>query len=75
MQVAKTEAIDKLIIMSDSQATIQKINTATTAQQAYGNLVKACQILLNAADWSVQITHCYREAIKGGDFLANLVVD
>jgi len=40
-------------------------------RQAYGNIIKQNHLLMKDPDWTVQITHCFRESNKAADLLAN----
>lgn len=46
----------------------------TQANSPYIHIVRKCKALISRTDWEVSIGHCYREANRAADCLANLGV-
>lgn len=41
----------------------------------YIHIIRKCKTLINRPEWEVTITHCYREANRVADWLANYGVN
>ena len=72
LKLAKDEGITKLLVHTDSQVIIRKLNMLHSKNSTYRYLVSQCQEFLNSPDWEVVVEHCFREANQAADFLANL---
>ena len=71
LQIARAEGIGHLLIQMDSQIVVNKIKEPVGKYQVYGKTIKKCQMLMTDPDWTVKISHCFRESNKVADFLAN----
>ena len=58
-----------------SQVAIRKVLEPLKDGQIHHQIIKECQQLIRLQDWVVKITHCFREANKVADHLANMRVD
>ncbi|XP_055960979.1 uncharacterized protein LOC126672148 [Mercurialis annua] len=65
--------VRKVIMEVDNKQVVDKINSASSAAE-FSNILAAIRGLL-ARDWTVIITHVYREANFAADHLASLVPD
>jgi len=75
LQVAKDRGVQKLWIKSDSRVHVGMLLGDYKANPEHGVLIKHCKDLLRDSSWETEITHCFREANKVADKLANLGVN
>ncbi|KAL2902360.1 hypothetical protein RDABS01_027442 [Bienertia sinuspersici] len=68
--LARLKSIKKLDIRVDSEACVKLLNTETEQHGPKSQLVRAC-VELNRKEWNVVLSHCYREANRAADWLAN----
>ncbi|PWA44555.1 hypothetical protein CTI12_AA523610 [Artemisia annua] len=69
--MARDAGIKKLIIKVDSQVVVQLMEGETSCYSPAVLIVHKCRELLRRSDWEVKLEHCYREANRAADWLAN----
>lgn len=74
LRLAKSSNFPKLIINMDSQVVVSKIMSPLRQGEAYFNIIRECQHLMQDPSWTVKLSHCYRESNKAADAMANLGV-
>ena len=58
----------------DSQVVVKLIQGSCLNNQAFHFIIKECQDLLFNQPWEISFKHCYKEANRVADYLANLGV-
>ena len=71
LRIAKDRRIQKLWIRLDSSVVVDILQNSTFPPENY-SLVRQCTDLLSSTGWQVRVSHCYREANKVADKLANI---
>ncbi|GKA47118.1 FACT complex subunit SSRP1 [Tanacetum coccineum] len=69
--MARDVGIRKLIIKVDSQVVVRLMEGEIICHTHAFYTVKKCRNLLKSLDWEVKLEHCYREANRAADWLAN----
>jgi len=72
IRLAQERHIPKLLIRSDSMQVINALNTSTATTRKNYFLIQQCKKLLGWDGWTVQVSHCLREANQVADTLATI---
>ncbi|GJX33253.1 non-LTR retroelement reverse transcriptase [Tanacetum coccineum] len=69
--MARDVGIRKLLIKVNSQVVVHLMEGKIIRHSPAFYIVKKCRNLLKSLDWKVKLEHCYREANRAADSLAN----
>ena len=72
LKLANQMDIDKLRVQVDSATLAGLLKDDVTLPVEHKPLLHQCQELINQDGWHVTISHCFREANKVADALANI---
>lgn len=61
----------RVILTVDSVVVVRLLEGKTPSSSPYIHIVRKCQALINRNEWEVVVRHCYREANRATDWLAN----
>ena len=61
----------KVHVEVDSETVVRLLEGDPPASSPYIHLIKKCRALISRVEWEVKISHCFREANKVADWLAN----
>ena len=61
----------KVHVELDSEVVVRMLVEDPPASSPFIQLIRKCHALIKRDLWEVKITHCYREANKAADWLAN----
>lgn len=59
----------------DSELVVRVLSEDNTTSSQNSHIIRRCKNFLRRQDWQVTIHHCYREANRAADWLANFGVD
>lgn len=71
LKMARDLGVSKLIIQMDNLACIQVLKNEDYHGGECFQIIKQCWTLLRCEDWDIKLMHCYREANRVADWLAN----
>ncbi|KAL2936646.1 hypothetical protein RDABS01_006994 [Bienertia sinuspersici] len=71
LELAWSKEVRFLDVRMDNQACIQLMSTETGYQGPHMQLIKHCKAIVERDQWIVTFAHCYREANRAADWLAN----
>ena len=74
LKLARTLGFTKLWVNLDSSCVVGFIRGAFNLPIEHWNLIKQCRELIADSSWEVHISHCFREANRVADKLANIGV-
>ena len=74
LRIAKEKGVSRLLVRSDSTVLVGMLRGEMEPNPEHGALIEQCKRLVQEESWKVQISHCYREANKVADMLANIGV-
>ena len=74
LRLAWEGRFSRLEVNMDSQVVVNLIQGPCMINQAFHFVIKECQDLLFNRPWEASFKHCYREANRVADYLANLGV-
>ena len=72
LRIAKDLDIKRLCIQVDSFNLVGLLNGEFHSSAEHSLIVAQCRSLFTQEGWEVRISHCYREANKVADALANI---
>ena len=72
LQFAKAACIQKLWLQMDSTVVVDMLTRVKPWHTEFSSLLHQCHNLLNWEGWEVKVTHCYREANRVADKLAQM---
>ena len=75
LQVAWQEGYKKVQVDVDSEVVVRTLAGAIPDHSPFIHIVRRCKELMRREGWVVNISHCYREANRAADWLANYGVD
>ena len=75
LQLAWSKGIQLLDVRMDNKACISIIQGDQYNRGLNMHVVNQCKQLINQNGWTVTLTHCYREANRAADWLANHGLD
>lgn len=59
----------------DSEVVVRLLVERIPKNSPYIHIIRKCRSLIRRQEWEVTISHCYREANRAVDWLANFGVD
>ena len=65
----------KVVVSIDSEVVVSLLKGDIPANSPFIHIIRKCHALINSREWVIKIEHCYREANKVADWLANYGVD
>ena len=71
LSVAWNGGHKKVNVEVDSETIVRMLDGDPPACSPYIHLIKKCRALLSRDEWEVRVTHCFREANRAADWLAN----
>jgi len=72
LQLAKRMEIRKLWVQLDSIVVVGTLTKKVSWCLEHTGLLHQCKALIEGNDWEVRVSHCYREANRVADRLANM---
>ena len=73
--LARDKGFKKIIIFVDSIMVMGMLKGDMDCNARHHTIIQCCKSLMEANDWEVRISHCYREANQVADTLANLGIE
>ena len=64
----------KVQVEVDSEVVVRLLEGDPPSSSPYIHLIRKCMALISRSDWEVKIMHCFREANRAADLLANFGV-
>ena len=61
----------KVHVELDSEVVVRMLTDEPPGHSPFIHLIRKCIALINRESWEVKVSHCYREANKAADWLAN----
>ena len=61
----------KIVLSVDSEVVVRMLEGDPPTNSPYIHIIRKCIALIRNRDWVVQVEHCYREANRAADWLAN----
>ena len=65
----------KLHVEVDSEVVVRLLTGDPPSSSPFIHIIRKCLALINREEWEVKVTHCYREANRAADWLANYGVN
>ena len=70
--IAKDKDIKRVWVQVDSSTLVGLLKDDSTYCAEHASIIRQCRDLIHQEGWEVRISHCYREANKVADALANM---
>lgn len=61
----------KVHVEVDSETVVRMLDGDPPTRSTYIHLIRKCRALISREEWEVKVTHCFREANRTADWLAN----
>ena len=61
----------KVLLSVDSEVVVKWLCSDLSTPSPFIHLVRRCKALVDRGEWEVRVSHCYREANRAADWLAN----
>lgn len=61
----------KIVVSVDSEVVVRMLAGDPPANSPFIHIIRKCMALINNSEWVVKVEHCYREANRAADWLAN----
>jgi len=75
LKMAWMKGVPRLLVHMDSEVVVNIIKATAYKGQPHYFLIRECQKLIRNTNWKIRLAHCYREANRVADLLANIGVD
>ncbi|KAJ8441387.1 hypothetical protein Cgig2_009095 [Carnegiea gigantea] len=75
LRMAKAEGITQLIVQLDSKVVIDKLEKVDSSRCEHYFIIQEYRKLVLDGSWRISLTHCFREANRAANSLANLGVN
>lgn len=71
LELARDLMIRNLVVQLDNLACVQAMKCIEQGTGECAHLINYCRLMLSKDDWTVRVTHIYREGNRAADWLAN----
>lgn len=65
----------KVVVSVDSEVVVRLLEGEPPANSPFIHIIRKCNALIQNHEWMVRVEHCYREANRAADWLANFGVE
>ena len=74
LSIAWNGGYRKVQVRIDSESVMRLLQGEAIRNSPYIHIIKKCKALIARVEWEVEVAHCYREANRAADWLANFGV-
>lgn len=65
----------RVVVSVDSEVVVRLLEGDPPTNSPYIHIIRKCNALIQNHEWMIKVEHCYREAKRAADWLANFGVD